>query len=50
MKIFKSINVSSDGSIYFSYSVETALDNKIVNFQKQDDKSFSLNQKKQKKG
>lgn len=49
MKVFKNIVVSSDGSLYFSYSVEAALDNKLINFQKQDDKNFSLNQKNRKK-
>ena len=49
MKIFKNINVSSNGSIYFCYNVETFLNNKLINFQKQDDKNFVLNQKKYKK-
>lgn len=49
MKIFKSINVSSNGSFYFSYNLETPLNNKFVVFQKQDDKNFVLNQKKHKK-
>jgi hypothetical protein len=49
MKIFKSINVSSNGSLYFYHNVETSLNNKLVNFQKQDDKNFNLNQKKIKK-
>lgn len=49
MKIFKNINVSSDGSFYFSYDLEASLSGKFVNFQKQDDKNFAFNQKKQKK-
>ena len=49
MKVFKNINISSDGSLYFSYSVEATLDNRLISFQKQDDKNFSLNQKKRKK-
>lgn len=49
MKIFKTINVSSDGSFYFSYNIEVALNNKFVHFQKQDDKNFAFNQKKRKK-
>ena len=46
MKVFKIINVSSDGSYFFSVAGETLLTNKLVIFQKQDDKSFSFNQKK----
>ena len=49
MKNIKNINIASDGSLYFSYRLESALNNKLVNFQKQDEKSFSLNQKKQKR-
>lgn len=49
MKIFKIVNISSDGSLYFSYSPETSLNNKFVHFQKQDDKNFAFNQKKRKK-
>ena len=49
MKVFKNIVISSDGSLYISYNVESALDNKLINFHKQDDKNFSLNQKKRKK-
>jgi len=49
MKFFKSINISSDGSFYFSYKMETSLNNKFVSFQKQDDKNFVLNQKNQRK-
>lgn len=49
MKAFKNINISSDGSFYFSYNLEVSLNNKFVNFQKQDDKNFALNQKKRKK-
>ena len=46
MKIFRTIIISSDGSYYFSNSGETSLTNKLVIFQKQDDKNFSFNQKK----
>jgi hypothetical protein len=46
MKIFRTIIVSSDGSYFFSNSGETSLTNKLVIFQKQDDKKFSFNQKK----
>lgn len=49
MKNFKNINISSDGSLHFCYRVESALNNKVINFQKQDDKNFALNQKKRKK-
>ena len=49
MKSFKSINISSDGSFYFSYKMETSLNNKFIIFQKQDDKNFVLNQKNQRK-
>lgn len=46
MKSFKTIIISSDGSLYFSSNIEASLTNKLVNFQKQDDKNFVLNQKK----
>jgi hypothetical protein len=46
MKIFRIVIISSDGSYYFSNSGETSLTNKLVIFQKQDDKNFSFNQKK----
>ena len=49
MKAFKTIIISSDGSLYFSFSIETSLTNKLVSFQKQDDKNFVLNQKKSNK-
>jgi len=49
MKIFKIINVSSNGSFYFDYIIETTITNKLVIFQKQDDKNFALNKKKHKK-
>lgn len=49
MKIFKNINVSSNGSFYFCYNIETSLNNKLISFQKQDDKKFVLNQKKYQK-
>jgi len=45
MKIFKNINISSNGSLSFCYNLETKLNNKLVNFQKQDDKTFRFNQK-----
>ena len=48
MKNFKSINISSNGSLYFCYNMEFSLNNKLAVFQKQDDKNFSLNQKKAK--
>ena len=46
MKIFKIITVFSDGSFSFSSAGEILLTNKLVIFQKQDERSFSLNQKK----
>ena len=46
MKIFKNIIVSSDGSCYFLNSGEISLFNKLVVFNKKDDKNFSFNQKK----
>jgi len=49
MKAFKTIIISSDGSLYFSLNIEASLTNKLVNFQKQDDKNFVLNQKKRNK-
>lgn len=49
MKFFKTIIISSDGSLYFSSNIEASLTNKLVNFQKQDDKNFALNQKKRNK-
>jgi hypothetical protein len=49
MKVFKIVNIFSDGSVQFSSSIEAALTNKLVSFQKQDDKNFTLNQKKRKK-
>jgi len=49
MKIFKVIIISSDGSLYFSSTTEAALTNKLIRFQKQDDKNCVLNEKKQKK-
>jgi hypothetical protein len=44
MKILKTIVVSSDGSLYFLDSGEVS--NKLVVFNKKDDKNFSFNQKK----
>ena len=49
MKVFKIVNIFSDGSVQFSSGIEAALTNKLVSFQKQDDKNFILNQKKRKK-
>ena len=49
MKTFRTIVVFSDGSFYFSSELEAGLTNKLVVFQKHDDKNFSLNQKKDKK-
>jgi hypothetical protein len=46
MKIFKIIKVSSDGSYFFSTVGETSLTNKLVAYQKQDDKNFSFTKKK----
>ena len=49
MKVFKSINISSNGSLHFCYHIEISLNNKFISFQKQDDKNFGLNQKKSKR-
>jgi hypothetical protein len=49
MKVFKTVIISSDGSVQFSSNIEAFLTNKLVSFQKQDDKNFILNQKKHKK-
>ena len=49
MKIFKTVIIFSDGSVQFSSNIEASLTNKLVSFQKQDDKNFILNQKKYKK-
>jgi len=47
MKLFKKVNISSNGSFYFCYKVETsASKDKSIFFQKIDDKNFVLNQKK----
>lgn len=46
MKFFKNINISSNGSFYFCYNAEISSINKLVVFQKQDDKNFNFNQKK----
>ena len=46
MKIFRVITVFSDGSCSFSSVGDTSLTNKLVIFQKQDDRNFSFNQKK----
>ena len=45
MKILKHIKISSDGSYYFSNSGETSLSNKLIVFEKQDDKNFTFNKK-----
>ena len=44
MKLFKRVNISSDGSFYFHYSLLKSKTNNI--FKKNDDKNFKLNQKK----
>jgi hypothetical protein len=49
MKTFRTITVFSDGSFYFSSELETGLTNKLVVFQRHDDKNFILNQRKDKK-
>jgi hypothetical protein len=49
MKIFKTVIIFSDGSVQFSSNIEAVLTNKLVSFQKQDDRNFVLNQKKHKK-
>jgi hypothetical protein len=49
MKIFKTVIIFSDGSVQFSSNIEASLTNKLLSFQKQDDKNFILNQKKHKK-
>ena len=46
MKIFKIITVFSDGSYSFSQAGNTSLTNKLVIFQKQDDRNSNFNQKK----
>jgi hypothetical protein len=46
MKIFKIITVFSDGSYSFSQAGNTSLTNKLVIFQKQDDRNSSFNQRK----
>lgn len=46
MKILKIITVFSDGSSSFSFSGEMSLTNKLIVFQKQDDRNYSFNQKK----
>lgn len=45
MKIFKVITVFSDGSLSFFLERGISLTNKLVIFQKQDDRNFSFNQK-----
>jgi len=45
MKTFKIINISSNGSIFFHYGLETSLNNSLICIKKQDDKNFSMNQK-----
>ena len=47
MKLLKKINVFSNGSFCFCYTLETSSNNnKLVFFRKVDDKNFALNQKK----
>jgi len=46
MKTFKNINIASNGSLYFCYNAELSSSTKLVNFQKQDEKNFTFNQKK----
>ena len=46
MKIFKNINIASNGSLYFCYNVELACSTNPINFQNQDEKNFNFNQKK----
>lgn len=46
MKTFKNINIASNGSLYFCYNAELSGSNKLINFQKQDEKNFNFNQKK----
>jgi hypothetical protein len=45
MKVIKNVIISSNGSCYFCNSGEVLLSNKLVRFKKQDDKTFSFNQK-----
>lgn len=47
MKYFKIVNISSDGSIYFS-STTTVETKNFITFQLQDDKNFSFYQKTKK--
>lgn len=49
MKLFKSIIISSDGSFHFCPKSDASLKNKLIIFTKQDEKNFSLNQKRVKK-
>lgn len=53
MKSFKTIIISSDGSFRFSLTCNVKVISttkiKFVSFQKEDDKSFILNQKRHKK-
>ena len=45
MKLLKKIKITSNGSFYFHYKLESNT-NKQVFFQATDDKNFPLNQKK----
>lgn len=49
IKTLRNIVISSDGSFYFSSTIELALTNKLIIFRKHDDKNFVLNQKKDRK-
>ena len=46
MKTFRIITVFSDGTYSFSSAGETSLTNKLVIFQKQDDRNHNFNKKK----
>lgn len=45
MKSFKSINISSDGSLYVSFQNSVEQNFEQIIFKKKDDKNFNLNQK-----
>ena len=46
MKTFKTIKIFSDGSFNFVYNSEASDSNKFICYLKQDEKTFSFNQKK----
>ena len=46
MEFFKTIEVSSNGSYFFCYKSKISVKNRLIKFQKKDDKNFYLNQKK----